>query len=49
MTHSREDYKVAGSEVAASREWVRPTVQHLAAGRAEDESGPATDAIINPS
>jgi hypothetical protein len=31
------------------REWIRPAVQQLAAGSAEDQSGPATDAITNPS
>ena len=49
MTRARENNKVVSNEVAASREWVRPAVQHLEAGRAEDDSGPSTDAIINPS
>lgn len=49
MSLASENRKVTPDEVAANREWVRPAVRHLAAGSAEDESGPATDAIINPS
>jgi hypothetical protein len=49
MTQAHENNIVASNEVAASREWLRPTVQRLEAGSAEDDSGPSTDAIINPS
>ena len=31
------------------KNWVKPEVAHLAAGSAEDSSGPATDQITNPS
>lgn len=44
----REELNVA-TEEASLREWIRPAVQQLAAGSAEDSSGPATDAITNPS
>lgn len=33
----------------ARREWVRPSLQILAAGSAENQLGPATDNISNPS
>lgn len=49
MTIAREDHDMADHKAAASREWVRPTLQQLAAGSAEDSSGPDFDAIINPS
>jgi hypothetical protein len=49
MTVSREILEAATAEGAARREWIRPAVQQLAAGSAEDSSGPATDAITNPS
>ena len=49
MTVSREDFQVVTDASAGQREWIRPAVQLLAAGSAEDSSGPATDAIINPS
>ncbi|HEX6377301.1 MAG TPA: hypothetical protein VFZ91_16455 [Allosphingosinicella sp.] len=49
MTVVREDLTMTTSEAADRREWIRPAVQQLAAGRAEDSSGPATDAITNPS
>ena len=49
MTVSRENLEVAIDVAAGQREWIRPAVQQLAAGSAEDSSGPATDAITNPS
>ena len=49
MTVSRDNLEVADEGTAGQREWIRPVVQQLAAGSAEDSSGPATDAIINPS
>jgi hypothetical protein len=49
MTVSRENLEVATDGTAGQREWIRPAVQQLAAGSAEDSSGPAIDAIINPS
>lgn len=49
MTVSRETFEVATHATAGQREWVRPAVQLLAAGSAEDSSGPAFDAITNPS
>jgi hypothetical protein len=49
MTVSRENLEVADEVVAGQREWIRPAVQQLAAGSAEDSSGPAFDAITNPS
>jgi hypothetical protein len=49
MTVSREYLEVATEVTAGQREWIRPAVQQLAAGSAEDSSGPATDAITNPS
>jgi len=48
MTVARE-YQDLTIEAGARREWIRPSVQQLAAGSAEDSSGPATDAITNPS
>ena len=30
-------------------EWIKPEVRRISAGSAEDSSGPATDAITNPS
>jgi len=48
MTVARENLEMAIEE-AARREWIRPAVQQLAAGSAEDSSGPAFDAITNPS
>ena len=48
MTHATEN-KAASNLVEASREWVRPAVQHLAAGDADDETGPSLDGILNPS
>ena len=49
MTVSREDLQVAIEGTTGQREWIRPAVQQLSAGSAEDSSGPATDAITNPS
>ncbi|HYJ82624.1 MAG TPA: hypothetical protein VEW26_07275 [Allosphingosinicella sp.] len=49
MTVSRENLDVATEGTTGQREWVRPVVQQLTAGAAEDSSGPAVDAIINPS
>ncbi len=49
MTVSRGNLDVAIEDTAGQREWIRPVVQQLAAGSAEDSSGPATDAITNPS
>ena len=34
---------------SARREWVRPSIQLLAAGSAENQIGPATDTTSNPS
>jgi hypothetical protein len=48
MTVARE-YQDLNTEAGARLEWIRPAVQQLAAGSAEDSSGPATDAITNPS
>ena len=48
MTVARENHEMA-TEAGSRREWIRPSVQQLAAGSAEDSSGPATDAITNPS
>jgi len=48
MTIARENLEMAIEE-AVRLEWIRPAVQQLAAGSAEDSSGPATDAITNPS
>ena len=36
-------------EREAKAEWVKPDVRRITAGSAEDSSGPATDAITNPS
>jgi hypothetical protein len=41
------DQRTAGRDT--KREWVKPDVRRIAAGSAEDSSGPATDAITNPS
>jgi hypothetical protein len=49
MTVSREDLQLVTEGNAGQREWIRPAVQLLSAGSAEDSSGPAQDAIINPS
>jgi hypothetical protein len=49
MTHARENAEAGSNEAAASRKWTRPAVQRLAAGSAEDGSGPALDGILNPS
>jgi hypothetical protein len=46
---AREQNHPGALEAAARREWLRPTVQQLAAGSAEDSSGPAIDGITNPS
>jgi len=48
MTVARE-YQEVTVEADARREWIRPAVQQLAAGSAEDQAGPATDGITNPS
>lgn len=48
MTVVREIHEVTEG-TPTLREWIRPSVQQLAAGSAEDSSGPATDAIFNPS
>ncbi|HYE27114.1 MAG TPA: hypothetical protein VEA61_02615 [Allosphingosinicella sp.] len=48
MTVSREEIEVTAAETDR-RQWIRPTVQQLAAGSAEDSSGPDTDTITNPS
>jgi hypothetical protein len=48
MTVARE-YQDMTTEADARREWIRPAVQQLAAGSAEDSSGPDIDGIINPS
>jgi hypothetical protein len=48
MTVMRELHEVTEGSPSL-REWVRPSVQQLSAGSAEDSSGPATDAITNPS
>ena len=48
MTVARDNLEM-GLEEAVRREWIRPAVQQLAAGSAEDSSGPAIDAITNPS
>ncbi|HYG47955.1 MAG TPA: hypothetical protein VD846_08430 [Allosphingosinicella sp.] len=49
MTVSRENVEVAVEATAGQREWIRPAIQLLSAGSAEDSSGPAIDAVINPS
>lgn len=49
MTVARELPETAVEETVALREWVRPAVHQLAAGSAEDSSGPAFDAATNPS
>jgi hypothetical protein len=49
MSFAREPDKLARDEMAGLREWVRPIVHGLAAGSAEDDSGPNQDAIFNPS
>jgi hypothetical protein len=36
-------------EVEEKAEWDKPEVRRITAGSAEDSSGPATDAITNPS
>ncbi len=43
MTVARENLELAFE--AVRREWIRPAVQQLAAGSAEDSSGPAVDAL----
>ena len=48
MTVARENQELA-TEASARREWTRPAVQQLAAGSAEDSSGPDFDGITNPS
>lgn len=48
MTVARE-YQDMTTEAGDRREWIRPAVQQLAAGSAEDSSGPAVDQITNPS
>jgi hypothetical protein len=48
MTVARENQDVT-TEAGARREWIRPALQQLSAGSAEDSSGPAIDAITNPS
>jgi hypothetical protein len=47
MTVARELDEV--TEGTSLREWIRPSVQQLSAGSAEDSSGPALDGIGNPS
>ena len=49
MSAAREADKLATDDEAGLREWVRPIVHGLAAGNAEDESGPSLDGILNPS
>lgn len=49
MSSALQADKPAGNEAVGLGEWTRPIVRHLAAGCAEDDSGPNTDAIINPS
>jgi hypothetical protein len=49
MTVSHEHHELAAEEAGTRRQWIRPTVQTLAAGRAEDGSGLIPDAITNPS
>jgi hypothetical protein len=49
MTVARENLHLVTEGNAGQREWIRPAVQLLSAGSAEDSSGPALDAIINPS
>ena len=46
MTVAREHQHLT---TEARREWVRPEVQQLAAGSAEDQAGPDFDGITNPS
>lgn len=43
MTVSREDLTLPPEEAAGQREWIRPAVQRLAAGSAEDGFGPQPD------
>ena len=37
------------TEAIQRREWAKPEIRKLAAGSAEDDSGPNQDAILNPS
>lgn len=48
MTVARENQDLT-PEANVRSEWIRPAVQQLSAGSAEDSSGPAVDAIVNPS
>jgi hypothetical protein len=48
MTVARE-YQDLTTQSDARREWIRPSVQQLAAGSAEDQAGPDFDGIGNPS
>jgi hypothetical protein len=49
MSSAHESDKLARDDMVGLREWVRPVVHALAAGSAEDEAGPSTDGILNPS
>ncbi|HYW17321.1 MAG TPA: hypothetical protein VE891_14370 [Allosphingosinicella sp.] len=48
MTVARENQDMT-IEASTLREWIRPSVQQLAAGSAEDQAGPDFDGITNPS
>ena len=45
MTELRDEYPVESQVAGGAQEWVRPAVQRLAAGSAEDGSGLAADAL----
>ena len=48
MTVVRE-YQDSTLEAGVRLEWIRPSVQQLAAGSAEDSAGPDQDSLPNPS
>jgi hypothetical protein len=49
MTEVRNSSELATQGADARRSWIRPAVQLLAAGSAENSAGPATDATTTPS
>jgi hypothetical protein len=49
MTEARKSSELAGEGIGGRRDWVRPSVQQLSAGSAENQIGPSRDGISNPS
>lgn len=49
MTAPRNLSELATADASARRDWIRPSVQLLSAGSAENQTGPATDATTTPS